>query len=145
MNAGNTQSGRHLILYDGVCGLCNRLNRFVLPRDRDGAFRFASLQSAYGRRFLGRFGRDAADLNTFYVIENFESDGATLLEKTYAAFFVLKVIGGLWRVLTVLRVLPLRLLNWGYDLIARSRYRVFGRYESCPLPRAEYKDRFIEI
>jgi predicted DCC family thiol-disulfide oxidoreductase YuxK len=138
-------SGRHLILYDGVCGLCNRLNAFVLPRDPQGKFHFAPLQSEVSHEILRRYGRDPGELNTFYIVSDYGSDSSRLLSKTDAALFVARQIGGLWRLATILSVVPASLRNVFYDLIARYRYRIFGRHDSCPIPRAEHKSRFIGL
>jgi predicted DCC family thiol-disulfide oxidoreductase YuxK len=138
-------AGQHLILYDGVCGLCNRLNQFVLPRDPGGLFDFASLQSETGRSIVKRFGRNPDDLDTFYVVTNYRTGSPALLAKAYAGLFVMKMIGPPWSWLGVLRLLPRALLDWGYDLTARYRYRLFGRFDSCLLPRPEHRNRFIDI
>ena len=138
-------AGQHLILYDGVCGLCNRLNQFVLPRDPGGLFDFASLQSETGRSIVKRLGRNPDDLDTFYVVTNYRTGSPALLTKAYAGFFVMKMIGPPWSWLGVLRLLPRALLDWGYDLTARYRYRLFGRYDSCLLPGPEHRNRFIDI
>ena len=135
----------HLILYDGVCGLCNRLNRFVLKRDRAAVFQFASQQSALGQSLLGRYGRDPAGLETFYVIVDYGSDSPVLLSRSTAALFVFKTLGGAWRLAAVLRVLPRKLLDRAYDLVARNRYRIFGRYDTCPLPKPEHRRRFLDV
>ena len=137
--------GEHLILYDGVCGLCNRLNRFVLLRDTRAVFDFASLQSSAGRSVLQRFGRDTENLTTFYVVVNYRSESPALLSKALAVSFVLRTLdaGGVW--LRVLRLFPNALLDLGYDLIARNRYRVFGKSESCLMPSAEFRKRFIDL
>jgi len=138
-------TGSHLILYDGVCGLCNRLNRFVLKRDPAAVFQFASLQSRLGQSLLKANGLDADNLETLYVVANYGSESPVLLSKSQAAFFILKTLGGPWRVVTILGILPWRLLDWVYDLIARNRYTVFGRYQTCPIPSPEYKSRFVDI
>jgi len=138
-------TGSHLILYDGVCGLCNRLNRFVLKRDPAAVFQFASLQSRLGQSLLKANGLDADNLETLYVVANYGSESPALLSKSQAAFFILKTLGGPWRVVTILGILPWRLLDWVYDLIARNRYTVFGRYQTCPIPSPEYKSRFVDI
>ncbi len=137
--------GEHLVLYDGVCGLCNRLNNFVLPRDTRAIFDFASLQSAVGRSALERFGRNPEDLNTFYLVTNYRSESPALLSKTSAALFVMKKLGDPWRWLGLLGVFPNALLDRAYDLTARYRYRLFGRCESCLMPSAEYRKRFIDL
>jgi predicted DCC family thiol-disulfide oxidoreductase YuxK len=136
--------GKHLVLYDGVCGLCNRLNGFVLTRDTRGVLDFASLQSAAGRSALQRFGRNPEDLNTLYVVTNYRSESPALLSKARAVLFVMKTLGGGWAWLRAFGMLPNALLDRGYDLIARNRYRLFGRYDSCLMPSAEYKKRFID-
>lgn len=139
--------GEHLILYDGVCGLCNRLIRFVLLRDAQGAFDFASLQSATGRSVLQRCGKDAETLSTFYVVTDYGMESAALLSKGRAALFVISKlkIGGVGP--QVLRILPRWMLDFGYELVARNRYRVFGRMqrESCLLPSEEFRERFIDV
>jgi len=138
-------TAKHLILYDVVCGLCNRLNRFVLKRDPTGMFRFASLQSGLGQSLLRDFGRDPGNLDTLYVVVGYGSRSPVLLFRSRAALFVVKTLGGPWRLAAVLGILPGRLLDWVYDLIARHRYSVFGRYESCLVPSPEHKSRFIDV
>ncbi len=138
--AGN----QHLLLYDGVCGLCNGLVRFLLPRDPDEVFVFASLQSAIGQSFVRRFGETADDLTTFYVIANYRSAAPAVLVKSRAALFVSAALGGIWRAAGLLRIVPPALLDRVYDLIARHRYRVFGRSETCPLPAPGDRHRFID-
>jgi predicted DCC family thiol-disulfide oxidoreductase YuxK len=137
--------GEHLILYDGVCGLCNRLNQFVLLRDTRAVFDFASLQSNTGRSVLQRYGRNPEALTTFYVVENYRSESPALLSKGSAVSFVMRTLEGDRWWLPAFRIVPNALLNLGYGLIARNRYRVFGRYESCPAPSAEFRERFIDV
>jgi predicted DCC family thiol-disulfide oxidoreductase YuxK len=132
-----------LLLYDGVCGLCNRLVRFVLKRDTAARFRFASLQSDYAARILQRHGLELRDLDTVYVAE---SPGGRLKARSDAVIFILRELGGFWSVAaTVLRIIPRPLRDWGYRIVTRHRYRVFGKYESCPPPETKYQDRFLDI
>ena len=133
----------HLLLYDGVCGLCDRLVQFVLRHDRGGRFRFAALQSPLAASLLRGYGRDASDLDTVYVIARYGEPAAKLLSKGRAVLFVLAELGGIWRLASVLRVLPRPLLDFGYDHIARRRYRWFGRYDACPLPTPATKAKFL--
>jgi len=142
----NLQSaGPHLILYDGVCGLCNRLNAFVLKHDKNALFRFASLQSARGQSYLRQFNRNPDDLDTFYVIANYESKAAVPIERAAAGLFVLKMLGSPWNCAGIVGILPDSLLNFAYDCVARYRYRIFGRYERCLVPIAEERERFIDL
>ena len=132
-----------LLLYDGVCGLCNRLVRFVLKHDPQARFRFASLQSAYAAPILKPHGLDPQDLNTLYVVQE---DGERLTVRSDALIFVLYELGGLWRAVSVaLSIFPKPLRDWGYNVVARHRYRIFGQYETCLLPEKKYQDRFLGI
>ena len=136
--------GTHLILYDGLCGLCSRLNQFVLAQDSAEDFCFASLQSAHGRGILDQFGRDPNVLDTFYVVVDCWSETPNLLAKSRAALFVARALGRPWSWLTTLDVLPDRLLDLVYDLVAKNRYRFFGRHDTCPLPSAQQARRFVD-
>ena len=98
--------GAHLVLYDGVCGLCSRLLQFVLKHDRRGAFTFASLQSAVGRAMVERFGANPDELTSFYVVANHRASHAQMFKRSYAALFVAGQLGWPWRAAVFLRVLP---------------------------------------
>jgi predicted DCC family thiol-disulfide oxidoreductase YuxK len=139
-----SERGRHLLLYDGVCGLCDRLVQTVLVRDRREAFHFAPLQCPAASAALERFGRDSRDLNTLYVVADYQTAAPRLLSKSRAALFVAGTLGWPWKATIVLSVLPRGLLDWGYDLIARYRYRLFGRFDQCVIPLPEHRARFVE-
>jgi predicted DCC family thiol-disulfide oxidoreductase YuxK len=145
LGASGHGRGQHLILYDGVCGLCNRLIQFVLRRDAHGVFDFASLQSATGRSVLRRSGLDTESLTTFYVVTGYRSESPSLLAKSGAALFAMSTlkIGAVW--LRVLLILPRGLVDLGYELVARNRYRLFGRMDRCLPPSAEFAERFIDV
>jgi predicted DCC family thiol-disulfide oxidoreductase YuxK len=150
-----------IILYDGVCGLCNRLNQFVLRRDPDAIFRFASLQSPFAARILSCHGGDPQDLDTVYVVVNHDlsKDDLTkreiskddqrnesLLARSDAIIFVLERLGGIWKVLGfLLQGFPKPLRDAAYRLVARNRYRIFGRFETCMLPSPESRNRFLDV
>lgn len=137
-------TGRHLLLYDGVCGLCDHLVQFVLARDADGAFDFAPLQSATGREAVAREGGDPDVLTSFYVVRDYRTRQARTLVKGRAALFVGGALGWPWRAVGLLGVVPTAVLDWAYDVVARYRYRVFGRFEQCVLPRPEQRKRFVD-
>jgi predicted DCC family thiol-disulfide oxidoreductase YuxK len=142
-----------ILLYDGVCGFCNWAVRFILKHDRDGVFRFASLQSEWAKRVLARHGADASRLDTLYVVLNYPEQPdviplgqESLLSRSDAVLFVLNELGGIWRTLgRVLRVLPRAVTDWGYRTFARYRYSLFGRYDSCPLPSEATRSRFLDL
>jgi predicted DCC family thiol-disulfide oxidoreductase YuxK len=135
-----------IILYDGVCGLCNRLNQFVLRRDPDAIFRFASLQSPFAARILSRHGANPQDLDTVYVVVNHELPDEYLLLRFDAILFVLKQLGGIWKLLALLlQLLPRPLRDIAYRLVVRNRYRIFGRFETCIVPSLENRHRFLDL
>lgn len=136
--------GQHLLLYDGVCGLCDWLVQTLLARDRCKGFDFASLQSPVARQVLARFGRDPDVLDTVYLVTDYQTEAPRLLTKGRAALGVAESLGWPWKAAGALRVLPGGWLDWGYDLVARHRYRVFGRFDQCVLPRPEHRARFID-
>lgn len=136
--------GKHLVLYDGVCGLCNRLLQFLLAHDRRAVFSFASLQSATGKAIVGRWGGDPEDLSSFYVVADFRTEKARVVTKSGAALFVAGELGWPWNLTRVAGVLPKALRDRLYDGIARRRYRFFGRYEQCLVPGEEVRSRFVE-
>ena len=136
--------GQHLLLYDGVCGLCDRLVQVVLARDRRAVFHFASLQSPAAKAVLAQFGQNPDELNTIYVVVNYQSAAPRLVSRGNAALFVSEMLGWPWKAARLLGVLPHGLLDWAYDLVARHRYRMFGRYDQCVIPRPEHRARFVD-
>ena len=134
-----------IVLYDGVCGLCNGLNQFLLKRDREGHLRFASLQSRMAEELLRRHGADSKDLNTVYVVIDHGQPGERLLSRSDAILFVLGELDGVWKLTGIGRVLPKGLRDWFYSVVARNRYRVFGKYDSCLMPDPKYRDKFLDV
>jgi predicted DCC family thiol-disulfide oxidoreductase YuxK len=135
-----------ILLYDGVCGLCNRFVQFILRRDRNAVFRFASLQSALAASILARHGANPSALDTVYVAVNYELPDEYLLSRSDAAIFVLKQLPGLWRPAAyVAQRVPKFLLDAAYNVVARNRYQIFGRSDSCPLPRDQDRIRFLDL
>lgn len=132
-----------IILYDGVCGLCNRLNQFLLKRDKDDRFRFASLQSDFASELLKGHGLDANDLDTVYVVVDYGKPGERVLARSDAVLYALQQLGGPWSVARLATVLPRALRNAAYNIVARNRYRVFGKYEVCPIPEERFKHKFL--
>ncbi len=145
-NPGSSPALPHpILLYDGVCGLCNRFVQFIFRRDRKAIFRFASLQSASAGRILGRHSINPTSLDTVYVVINHELPDEYLLSRSDAALFVLKRLGGPWRsAASLLRLLPKFLRDPAYNTIARHRYRIFGRSDVCTLPRDADHKRFVD-
>ena len=141
---GRDGEGIHLVLYDGVCGLCSRLLRFAIRHDSRSVFRFASLQSAVGKAMVARSGGTPEDLTSFYVFANFRTPNGCVLTRSSAALFVADELGWPWKALRAAGLLPAVLLDRTYDVIARFRYRLFGRHEQCEIPPPEFRSRFID-
>jgi len=139
-------SANPIILYDGVCGLCNRLVQFLLKHDKAGRLRFAALQSDFAEKVLGRHGIDAKDLDTVQVIENYDQPGERVLQRSDAILCAGRELGGFWAASSsVARVVPRGLRDLVYRFVATNRYRVFGKYDSCMLPDANQRSRFIDV
>ena len=134
-----------VVFYDGVCGLCNRLVRFLIRRDRCRLLLFAPLQGGTARQALSPRGYELSDLDTVYVLDGWPAPAARVLTRAAAIAHVLEQIGGVWWMIArIIASVPPPLANRAYDLVARSRYRTFGRFETCPVPPPEWRDRFLE-
>jgi len=132
-----------IVLYDGVCGFCNRGVRFLLKRDRHDHFRFASLQSDFADALLKRHGVDATRLDTIYVVADYGNPNENLLARADAVVFLGRGIGGVWNVVGLLNILPKWARDRAYNLVARHRYRFFGKHESCPMPDERDRPKFL--
>ena len=167
MTAASESTVHPILLYDGVCGLCNRLVQFILRRDEAEFFRFASLQSVLAGRILARHGRDAGNLDTVYVVVDYGLRDGRLLAWSDAVVYVLRHVGMaerrslrtveapgpiqashpivFWRLVGILlQVVPRAVRDWGYRIVARHRYRIFGRYDTCTVPTAQTRSRFLD-
>jgi len=132
----NKQHG--VILFDGVCNLCNGSVQFVLKRDSKGYFKFASLQSDAGQELLKKYNLPTEGFNSFVLIEN---DKAYL--KSSGALRVARRLNGAWPLLYGFMIVPAFIRNFFYNSLAKNRYRWFGKKEACMLPLPEWKERFL--
>ncbi|HEY5883983.1 MAG TPA: thiol-disulfide oxidoreductase DCC family protein [Pyrinomonadaceae bacterium] len=139
------QSPNPIVLYDGVCGLCNRLNQFLLKRDKHDRLRFASLQSSLAESLTLRHGANPKDLDTVYVVVDHGQPTEHLLSRSDAIIYVLTQLGGIWKGIGLARILPKALRNVFYEIVAKNRYRVFGKHDSCMLPDPKHKQKFLEV
>ena len=135
-----------ILLYDGVCGLCNRLVQFILRRDRNAIFRFASLQSAFAARILARHNANPTDLDTVYVVLNHDLPDESLLSRSDSR--PLRPKATRRRLArqphSLLQLLPKFLRDAAYNTVARHRYRIFGRSDVCTLPTDADHSRFLD-
>jgi predicted DCC family thiol-disulfide oxidoreductase YuxK len=129
-----------VILFDGVCSLCNGAVQFIISRDGGKNFRFASLQSQTGQVLLRKMGIPASEFDTMVLLE-----GEKVYTRSTAALRIARKLGGGWPLLYSFIVLPRPLRDWVYNLVARNRYRLFGREESCMMPTPDLKARFLDV
>jgi predicted DCC family thiol-disulfide oxidoreductase YuxK len=136
---------RPVVLYDGVCALCNRLVRFVIRRDRRDYFRFSAIQSDFSQSLLRRRGVDPHLLDTVYLVTG-RFPHEHLLSRSEAVAEILKELGGIWKISGVLfSYLPKMLRDRIYRMVASSRYRVFGKFQACPVPDATHRHKFLDL
>jgi predicted DCC family thiol-disulfide oxidoreductase YuxK len=138
-----TSDGPPVLLYDGVCGFCSKSVQLILDNDRRGEMRFAALQSDYGLAVVERH-PGLRGIDSVVFVER-----ASGVERVYirseAALKVAAYLGGFWRVFLAAKLLPTRLRDYLYDLFARNRYKLFGKYDSCMLPPPEVRARFLGV
>jgi predicted DCC family thiol-disulfide oxidoreductase YuxK len=133
----------HLVLFDGYCGLCDGLVRRLSAVDRRGALRFAPLQGATRRDVEARLGRELPE-ETIVLVTDWRERGARVVTRSDAVAAIAGIVGGWWRPLAWLRILPRRLRDAGYDFVARHRARWFGRLATCRVPTPEERARFLD-
>lgn len=128
-----------IIVFDGVCVLCTGFARFVVARDPGARFRLMAAQSATGQALFRHYGLDTANFETNLLLEN-----GRALAKLDTVKRILPRLGGVWPAVALLAYLPGSIADGVYDCIARNRYRLFGRTESCMVPPPDWRQRVIE-
>ena len=138
-----SESDQLVLLYDGLCGFCDRVVQFVLAHDRRGTMKFAPLQGAYALSVLSRH-PDMQNIDSLVLVR--VSDGIeTVTAQSAAVADILRYLGGGWSgIAALMRVVPRFVADTGYAAFAAIRYRVFGKYDSCPIPTPEQRARFID-
>lgn len=127
-----------ILLFDGVCNLCNKLVIFIIRRDNKALIKFSALQSREGLSLLQERGLSAEGINSIVFIERNK-----YFLKSSAVLHLLKALGGGWRIMYGLIIIPRFIRDFFYDLIAKYRYRIFGISEKCMMPGTEIEDRFL--
>lgn len=133
-----TQLPDKVVLFDGVCNFCESSVQFILRHDKTGSLRFASLQSEIGQQLLTAYGI-SHELQSVVFVES-----AKAYTKSAAAFRIARYFGGWWKLLLVFSILPAFITDFGYDIIAKNRYRWFGKKDACMIPSADIRSRFLE-
>ena len=132
--------GKKIILFDGVCNLCEASVQFVIKYDKKDVFRFVALQSELGKEIIKHIGLDIKNIDSVILYE----PGIAYNYKSAAALEIAKNLGGFFHFGTVFKLIPNGLRNLLYDYIARNRYLWYGKKESCLVPTSELKSKFLE-
>jgi predicted DCC family thiol-disulfide oxidoreductase YuxK len=132
-----------VLLYDGVCGVCNSAVRTILRFDPNGTLRFAALDSDFARAVFDRHPA-IAGVDSVVFVDEPGQPAERVAVRSAAALRVVDYLGGPWKLLQVARIIPAPLRDWLYDRVADVRYRIFGKYDTCPLPPPEVRARFLD-
>ncbi len=134
---------KDVVLFDGVCALCDSSVRFLLARDPAGKLAYAPLQGETARAALARHPGADESLSTILYVRGMGTKSEQLYDRSDAAFEILRDLGGVWRFVAWLRFIPRPIRNTVYDFIARRRYRWFGKFDACRLPKPGTNERFL--
>jgi predicted DCC family thiol-disulfide oxidoreductase YuxK len=134
----NFPDDRPIIIFDGHCVLCSGWANFILRHDPSGRYRLLAAQSPLGRAIYGHLGLDPVDYQTNILL----TDGIAWL-KSEGSIRMAEGLGFPWALAAVFRVIPVVVRDWLYELVARNRFRLFGRRQTCYLPALEFRDRFL--
>jgi predicted DCC family thiol-disulfide oxidoreductase YuxK len=137
-SSGAVNTEKNIVLFDGICNLCNGAVQFIIRRDPTGKFQFASLQSPVAQQLLKEANVPHA-LETIILIRN-----SLVFERSDAALEIARGLSGAWPLLYGFKIVPRFLRDSVYDWIAKNRYRFFGKRNECMIPTPEWKSRFIE-
>ena len=135
----NLPDNKKIILFDGVCNLCNSAVQFVIRHDKKDVFRFVSLQSELGQEILEHIGINPKKIDSIILYE----PGIAYYYKSQAAIEISKSLGGFWHFGIIFRIIPTGISNLVYDYVAKNRYNWYGKKESCSIPTKELKSKFL--
>lgn len=136
----NLPPNKKIILFDGVCNLCNSAVQFVIKHDKKDVFRFVALQSELGQKILNHIGINPTNIDSIILYE----PRTAYYYKSSAAIQIAQNLGGFWHFGSVFKIIPTGIRNFLYDYIARNRYKWYGKKESCMVPTPELKVKFLE-
>ena len=135
----NVQQGDRIILFDGVCKLCNACSNFIIKHDKKHHFKLCSVQSDEGQKILAHFKFSTSHFETMLYVE-----GRNCYQKSNAFFNIMSVLGMPWSFILIFKILPRFLRDWMYDRVALNRYKIFGQYDICQLPNADHDNRYLK-
>lgn len=136
-----SNQNKKIILFDGVCNLCNSSVQYVIKKDKKDTFRFAALQSEIGQKLTKERGIDTKKIDSIILIE----PGVAYHVKSSAALEIAKEFGGIWKMLSAISsFFPVSLRDAVYDFVAKNRYKWYGKQEFCMVPTAELRAKFLD-
>ncbi len=128
----------NIILFDGVCNFCDSSVNFIIDHDKKNMFKFAALQSEKGQEILGKFKLSKTDFDSFIFIEN-----DNVYKKSTAVLKIAKGLGGIYSITYPFIIIPKFIRDFFYNLIAKNRYKLFGKKDACRIPTPEFKSKFL--
>lgn len=131
---------QNIVLYDGVCNFCNSSVNFIIKNERQSELMFASLQSDFGQNLLRKYNEQTDDFESIIFISD-----AGVSKKSEAAFKIAGFLKPPWRWLGVFNVLPTFITDFFYSIVAKNRYAVFGKTETCSIPTPALRSRFLDL
>jgi predicted DCC family thiol-disulfide oxidoreductase YuxK len=140
MKMQNLPQNKKIILFDGVCNLCDSAVQFVIKHDKKDIFRVASLQSEIGQEIIKHIGIDTKNIDSIILYQ----PGIAYYYKSEAALEIAKNLGGLFSFATIFKILPTALSNVIYNYVAKNRYKWYGKKDSCMIPTPELKSKFLD-
>jgi len=135
----NLPKNKKIILFDGICNLCNGAVQFIIKNDKKDIFRFVALQSELGKEICNYIGIDQNKIDSII----FYNPGVVYYYKSSAVLEIAQDLGGIYSLITIFKILPEKLRNYIYDYIAKNRYKWYGKKESCMIPTPELKAKFL--
>jgi predicted DCC family thiol-disulfide oxidoreductase YuxK len=139
MEINELPKDKKIILFDGVCNLCNSSVQFIIKNDKKDVFRFVALQSELGQKIIIHIGVDLNKTDSILLYE----PGRAYYYKAEAVLKIAKSLGGLYALLRVFKIIPKSISNYVYDHIAKNRYKWYGKKESCMIPTSDLKAKFL--
>jgi predicted DCC family thiol-disulfide oxidoreductase YuxK len=134
------QIPEHVLLFDGVCNLCNGAVQFIIKHDKNSVIKFASLQSAAGQELLNKYHINSETFVTMIYIQN-----QVVYTESNAALRIASTLGCVWKTAVLLYIFPEFIRNAFYRMVSRNRYRIFGKRETCMIPSPEIVSRFLDV
>lgn len=139
MEISELPEGKKIVLFDGVCNMCNSTVRYIINRDKKDVFRFASLQSEIGIKILKHIGVDPKTTDSIVLYE----PGQAYFIKSSAVIEIANTLGGIANMMTLFKIIPSFLRNPVYDYIAKNRYKWYGKLDACPIPTLATDKKFL--